>query len=71
MKLTPKDEKRLMEELRHIVGHYPMWPGDTLMGTTACELERLRLVGRDKNGNFIPKAKGLAAIERGTIEEAT
>jgi len=47
-------EDNVVEELRNIWSHYPVFPGDTLSHATANECVKRGWAKRDESGNFIP-----------------
>jgi hypothetical protein len=57
------NEKTLTQELRNIVLHEPLWPGDTLSHATANELVRRGLASRGGAGNayFVATVAGIRA----------
>jgi hypothetical protein len=52
-----------MEQLRCVVRHYPLWPGDTLSHKLAKACTQAGWIVRDADGNWIPTKYGLLAYE--------
>lgn len=67
--MPPRDphpaSRHLLEELRNVVGHYPLFPGDTLSHATAKACAERGWIRRNTNGDWIPTADGLSALEHG------
>lgn len=53
----------LGEELFNVYKNGPVWAGNTLGGSTICELVRQGLVMRDANGDYVITDKGVKLIE--------
>lgn len=51
-------ETHVLQEMRNIARHYPVFPGDTLSHATANECVRRGWAERDENGDFVPTGKG-------------
>lgn len=54
-------ESNICAELRNIVLHEPLFPGDTLSGTTVNECVRRGWASRDADGFYIATEDGLRA----------
>ena len=57
-------EKHLLEELKNIVEHYPLFPGDTISHSTANECIERGWATRSKEGNFLPTKAGIEIFEK-------
>lgn len=63
--------KEMREQLRCVVDHYPLWPGDTLSHSAAKACALVGWIVRQKDGNWIPTALGLDEDARARAEEAS
>lgn len=58
-------------DLRNVVMHYPLDPGETISHKTMGDLGRLGYAVRQSNGFWIPTAKGLEAYARLVAREGS
>lgn len=58
-----EDERGVLTQLKCVVDHYPLFPGDTISHSLAYECARRKWIVRQADGCWIPTAAGLAAYE--------
>ena len=58
------EDRHVLEELANVVSNYPLFAGDTISHPRAAECERRGWIKRDKGGDWIPTARGIAVHEQ-------
>lgn len=67
--LLPTVTPAAIEEIQNIVANEPLWPGDTIMGSTARACVRLGWARHDERGYYVSTPAGrevVRAIAGGT-----
>lgn len=62
-------DKHLHEEFENVRKNQPLWPGDTINHAQAYELQRLKLIKRNAEGNWVTTELGDACALAGAIVE--